>query len=81
MGRLIVIVLVVLAIVWLLKRAMAGPASGKGKAGEPPAPGTPQGDLVTCAHCKVNLPKAEARSAGGLHYCSEEHWRLGPRDG
>jgi len=35
---------------------------------------------VTCAHCGVNLPKSDARSAGGRSYCSEEHWRLGPRD-
>jgi len=43
---------------------------------------------VSCAHCGVNLPKGEAYAvrgvppgAGGRHYCSEEHWRAGPRDG
>lgn len=77
MGRLILIVAIVIAVVWLLRRALAGP-----RAAEPPrAEGAPQGDLVRCAHCGVNLPKAEARSAGGRHYCSEEHWRAGPRDG
>jgi uncharacterized protein len=81
MGRLILIVLVVALVVWLLRRALAGPRA----AGKPPAEsGAPhvgtQGDLVSCAHCGVNLPKAEARSVGGRHYCSEEHWRLGPRD-
>ena len=47
-----------------------------------------KGDLVSCAHCGVNLPKGEAYAvrgvppgAGGRHYCSEEHWRAGPRDG
>jgi len=78
MGRLIVIVLVVFALLWLLRRALAAPRKGDAP---PQAPGEAKGDLVTCAHCKVNLPKAEARSAGGLHYCSEEHWRAGPRDG
>jgi uncharacterized protein len=78
MGRLILIVVIVALVVWLLRRALAGPR----KADAPPqAPGEPKGDLVSCAHCGVNLPKAEARSAGGRHYCSEEHWRLGPRDG
>lgn len=78
MGRLIVIILVVFALLWLLRRALARPR----KADAPPqAPGEPKGDLVNCAHCGVNLPKAEARSAGGRFYCSEEHWRLGPRDG
>ena len=78
MGRLILIGIAVLIVIWLLRRAIAGPRSA-GKPGEPA--GEQKGDLVTCAHCGVNLPKAEARSAGGRHYCSEEHWRLGPRDG
>ncbi len=64
MGRLILLGILVLLVVWLLRRALAA-----------------QGELVSCAHCSVNLPKSEARSAGGRHYCSEEHWRLGPRDG
>ena len=79
MGRLIVIGIVVVLVVWLLRRAIAGPRAGK-----PPAEagaGESKGELVNCAHCNVNLPKAEARSAGGRYYCSEEHWRLGPRDG
>ena len=78
MGRLIFIVLIVALVVWLLRRALAGPPSGDGA---PRAEGEARGDLVSCAHCGVNLPKAEARSAGGRYFCSEEHWRLGPRDG
>ncbi len=78
MVRLIVIAVIVLALAWLLRRALAAPR----KDGAPPqAPGELKGDLVSCAHCGVNLPKAEARSAGGRHYCSEEHWRAGPREG
>ena len=86
MTKLILLGVAVVVIVWLLKRAIAGPRPGK-----PPEAGAPQGELVRCAHCGVNLPKAEAYAAGGvpgvppraggLHYCSEEHWRLGPRDG
>ncbi len=77
MGRLILIGIVVVLVVWLLRRALAGPRAAK-----PPAEsGELKGELVTCAHCNVNLPKAEARSAGGRFYCSEEHWRLGPKDG
>jgi len=74
MGRLIFIVIIVVAVVWLLRRALAGP-------GQPAPSGAEQGDLVSCAHCAVNLPKPEARGAGGRFYCSEEHERLGPRDG
>lgn len=84
MTKLIVIVVAVVVIVWLLKRAMAG---NKPKESSQ-QPGTPQGELVSCARCGVNLPKAEAYaasgvlpSAGGRYYCGEEHSRLGPRDG
>jgi uncharacterized protein len=78
MSRLIFIILIVVLVVWLLRRAIEGPGA-RGSAAEPG--GEAKGDLVSCAHCGVNLPKAEARSAGGRHYCCEEHWRLGPRDG
>ena len=75
MGRLFVLFVIAMLVVWLLKRALAGPRERGAGAG------APDGELLRCAHCGVNLPKAEARSAGGRHYCSEEHWRLGPRDG
>ena len=78
MGRLILIALVVLLVVWLLRRALGAPRSG---GTTPDQAGEQKGELVSCAHCSVNLPKSEARSAGGRYYCSEEHWRLGPRDG
>jgi uncharacterized protein len=83
MGRLIFIVLTVVLVVWLLRRAIEGPRARGGGAdagGAARTGGEAKGDLVSCAHCGVNLPKTEARSAGGRHYCCEEHWRLGPRD-
>lgn len=76
MARLILLALAVLVLVWLVRRAMAGRA-GRDKP-LPGAPGAP-GELVACAQCGVHLPRAEARSAAGEHYCSEEHARLGPR--
>ena len=79
MTKLLIIAFAVVAVVWLLRRAFTGRADRK--PGEEGAGGAPQGELVSCAHCGVNLPKLEARSAGGRHYCSEEHWRAGPRDG
>jgi len=78
MVRLILIAVAVFVLVWLLRRALAGPRN----ADQPPGgAGDQKGELVSCAHCEVNLPRSEARSAGGRFYCSEEHWRLGPRDG
>ena len=79
LGRIILAVLVVALVLWLLRRALAAGRPGRKEAAKEPG-SEGQGDLVTCAHCGVNLPKSEARSAGGRHFCSEEHWRLGPRD-
>ena len=79
MGRLILLALAVLVLVWLVRRALRS-------RGRPPPPAA---DLVSCAHCGVLLPRAEARAAPGAEartrrargaqYCSEEHARLGPR--
>jgi uncharacterized protein len=81
MTRFIVIIVVVVAIFWLLRRAIAGPGGDKPGAKPPADAGEQKGELVACAHCGVNLPQTEARSDGGRFYCSEEHLRLGPRDG
>ena len=72
MGRLLVLVVLLVAAVWLLRRALR-------KFGEKPGEKAvaPVGDLVRCAHCGVHLPRAEARAAGEALYCSEEHARLG----
>jgi uncharacterized protein len=72
MGRLILLALAVLALVWLVRRALRA-------RGRPPPPAA---DLVGCAHCGVLLPRAEAHAApgnGSEQYCSKEHARLGPR--
>jgi uncharacterized protein len=85
MTKLILIVVAVVAVIWLLRRALSGPHPRGGA----PAPGAgdQKGELVACAQCGVNLPKSEAYAAsgvlpgaGGRFYCSEEHWRLGPRE-
>ncbi len=72
MGRLLILVLIVVAVVWLMKRARRSPGEDE-VARKPPV----QGDLVPCARCGVNLPRAEAREAGGALFCSDEHARLG----
>jgi uncharacterized protein len=77
-GRIILIILAVLLVAWLLRRALESRAARGVDAADEGSKA--QGELVSCAHCGVHLPKAEARTAGGRHYCSEEHWRLGPRE-
>lgn len=68
MGRLILLALAVLVLVWLVQRALRARRESP-----PPA------QLVECAHCGVLVPRAEARGSEGRRYCSEEHARLGPR--
>jgi uncharacterized protein len=73
MGRLLLLALAVLVLVWLVRRAL--------RARHEDAPRVPDsaGELVACAHCGVLVPRAEAREAGGGLYCGEAHARLGPR--
>ncbi|OGA10702.1 MAG: hypothetical protein A3D95_01690 [Betaproteobacteria bacterium RIFCSPHIGHO2_12_FULL_69_13] len=75
MGRLIVLVLLLIVAVWLIRRAL------RASAARDATKGAPAGELVRCAHCGVHLPRAEARSSGDALYCSDEHARLGPRQG
>ncbi len=77
MTKLILLGVAVVVVVWLLRRAFAAPRP----AVPPQAPGEQKGELVSCAHCGVNLPKGEALVAGSRVFCSEEHRRLGPKDG
>jgi uncharacterized protein len=73
MGRLILLALAVLILVWLVRRAL-----GQRQGDAPKVPGA-RGELVACAHCGVLVPRSEARDAAGAQYCSEDHARLGPR--
>jgi uncharacterized protein len=73
MGRLLVLVFLVLAAVWLVKRALA--AGNRPEVEQKPPV---EGDLVSCARCGVHLPRNEARTAAERLYCSDEHARLGP---
>jgi uncharacterized protein len=76
MGRFIVLVLIVLAAVWLVKRALRSSESPdlRDKARDKPPV---QGDLVTCARCGLNLPRGEASESAGVLFCSPEHAKLG----
>jgi uncharacterized protein len=75
MGRILLIVLALFVLVWLLRGVLLTRKRDGSRAQEKLT-----GELVTCAQCGVHLPRAEARSAGGRSYCSEEHRRLGPRE-
>ena len=70
--RLVVLVLLVVLAVWLIRRALRAPDRGPDK-----ADGQTEGELVSCAHCGLHMPRAEAKVRDGTLYCSEEHARLG----
>jgi uncharacterized protein len=74
MGRLLVLIILVVAAVWLIRRAWRKSVGGATRP-QPPL----QQDLIACARCGMHLPRTEAREAGGRLYCGEEHARLGDR--
>jgi uncharacterized protein len=78
MGRFFVLVVIVLAVIWLVKRALRSSDSHDLRAKRPAQGGQPmQGDLVACARCGLNLPRAEASESSGALFCSPEHAKLG----
>jgi len=74
MRFILLVVLIVLAF-WVIRRALRS-FNRPDLREKPPI----QGELVSCARCGVHLPRAEAREAGGVLFCSEEHARLGRND-
>lgn len=44
-----------------------------------PPPLAPPQDMVACDHCGLHLPRSEALSSGGHHYCCAEHQRSDAR--
>jgi len=74
MGRLLLLALAVLILVWLVRRALRAPGDAQPRAAPRDA-----AELVACAHCGVLVPRAEARAAEGGLYCGDAHARLGPR--
>ena len=71
MGRIIFFVLLALAayLVWKsLQRA--------GQRTDPKPPPVAAQAMVSCAHCGLHLPQADALVAGNRYFCSDEHRRL-----
>jgi len=81
MLRVILLVLSVIALVWLLRRAFST-TGNRQKAGRASNDGaqTRVDELVRCAHCGVHLPRIDAQTQDGRYFCSREHARLGDRE-
>jgi uncharacterized protein len=72
--RFIVLIILVVAAVWLIRRALRAPKQNVEQ-------GPSVQDLIRCARCGMHLPRAEAREAGGRLFCGDEHARLGVGEG
>ena len=63
------LLLVVLVVIWALKR---GRSANKPTAPKQPEAQTPS-EMVSCAHCGIHLPQDEAVTGQKGLYCSTEH--------
>lgn len=74
MGRILFFLLLALAAYvawqWLRRSALRGPP------GQTRAPATPQA-MVSCAHCGLHVPQADALPADERFFCCEDHRRRG----
>jgi uncharacterized protein len=69
MLKALIIGIAVALLLWLL----FGRASRRGRSAPRAGPRREPEAMVTCAHCGVHLPRADALAARGLHYCSAAH--------
>ena len=79
MTKVIVLVLVVVLVLWLMKGRSARKRADRA---QPPRaadnPGAPQ-PMVSCAHCGLHLPRAEALLLGDQPFCCAAHRDAGAR--
>jgi uncharacterized protein len=75
--KFLLILIVILAVIWLMRR---GSASRHGRKRQARPNGASQvRPMVECAHCGVHLPADEAViGSEGRTYCSEAHRVAGP---
>lgn len=80
--KYLMVVAVVGIVLWLLlgrQRRGGGGASGGPSTGAAPRQAEPVA-MLECSHCKLHLPRAEARfDAAGRPYCCDAHRAAGPR--
>jgi len=63
------LLLVVLVVIWALKRGRTAKQSAPDPTAQAPKPS----EMVTCAHCGIHLPHEEAVTGQKGLYCSAEH--------
>lgn len=69
-ARLLILLLVVAALMWLLKRLFSGSA-------ELEKPDDPKSEnMLQCKYCGVHVPESSAITVNDEPYCSREHAEL-----
>ena len=63
------LMLVILVVLWAIKRGRAGDRPDTRKDTPPPAPA----NMISCVHCGIHLPQEEAVKGEKGLYCSTEH--------
>ncbi len=69
--KFLLLSLVALFVIWALKRGRKTPPPEQ----KPPSATAPESpaEMVSCVHCSLHLPQAEAVSGQKGLYCSTEH--------
>ena len=81
--KFVLVILVVLAGVWLWRRNRAEDARDEAEAAQAQARRAPQpppavqapAEMVSCRHCGLHLPAADAVAGTQGPYCSQDHLR------
>lgn len=85
MGRLIVLVVLGMLVVWWVSSRIARARRSARPAARPTTSAASAGSkgadtgMVACAHCGLHVPQYEAISDGQRNYCGDEHRRLASR--
>ncbi len=77
--RNLLILVLVIAGIWWIRRAMAriGKKPAKSRNGQADAAAE---RVLECAHCGLNVPESEGVREHGRFYCSDAHRLAGPRE-
>ncbi len=77
--KYLLLLLLVAILVWMISAKSRGRLrrDAQAKATPKPQPAPPQA-MLSCAHCGLHMPAADALADGARVYCSDAHRRLGP---
>ncbi|KON81968.1 PP0621 family protein [Azoarcus sp. PA01] len=79
--RNLLIFILVLVVIWWVRRALSKPRDGDPRAGgsRRGGPKNPPEPMLACDQCGVHVPESEGVHDDDGFFCCEEHRRLGVR--